>query len=303
VSVPILVPTKPGFGVGTFEANNAFTGLAGMRWSWETGLGQMFNTVDGIVIPLFPNLDPGTKLFGAAGDATLGNITQGMTNTQHAHASHLVQHAYVLNGLGAAVAQGAADTLTTRKAVTQKTKPSVITKIVRMPIRVNLRPLQRAVASDGKRLHALERENAEMRARVKRLEKKLQNVGVMGGTWPGNLGGEMERIRRGIDRLGRKVNKGLGLAAFIALLIKALEKTGGNYIRCSNSKAYGKSICSMNRNLLESLLKDALLFSALVSVVEFAKELQGIETEVVKGIRLGIKELKPGFKPVAGKMH
>jgi hypothetical protein len=113
-------------------------------------------------------------------------------------------------------------------------------------------------------------------------------------------------IARGLDSLWKRVrgmNRTLTAAGIVGLVVAALGRLGLGWARCSNTSKLGKSVCGMNTNLLEGLLADALLFASVVSIVEFAKELQGIEAEVVKGVRYGVKELKPGYKPVAGKLH
>lgn len=285
MATPILIPTKPGFGAGTYEPRNTFLGLAGLRWSWETSLAQTFAQVDSVIVPLFPNAQPGIKPFGAAGDMTLGNITQGMTATQHAEASHLVQHAYALNGLGAAVSQTAADVLATKKDTARRTAPKKIIEVIKQPVRVNLRPLRQAVAQANDRARLAERENAALRKRVSDLERRtahLSAIAIPGGS------GVIDGIEHELDKLKGKVGKlgkWFGLGAFLLLLAKALEKIGGQFIRCSNTKKWGKNICGMNPSLLENLLADTLLIAGTIDLVDFALVMQRVTAATANPIR------------------
>jgi hypothetical protein len=307
----LTIPVRPQFGVGTFEPYNTFHGLAGLRWSWESSFGVLLPTLGeaftGIGptggIAVLPPTGAGINLWTHASQNALSNITKGMTNTQHAAATHYVQRAFVLDGIGASIDRIAADLLDTKKDAARRTRPQKIIQYIRPTVRANLKPLQKAVAGAEARARKAEHENEQLRTRVQRLEHAIAKPEPI--PWPGIPGriGDLERWRGRAEGGLKRLAKFGSLAYLLALLAKVLEKMGVNYIRCSKSKRFGKAICGMNDSWLNSLLSDALLFLSLVSIVDFAKELQTIEAEVVKGIRLGVKELKPGFKPVSGKMH
>jgi hypothetical protein len=124
------------------------------------------------------------------------------------------------------------------------------------------------------------------------------------GAIPRTIPSVKELERATADGLARIKNaaKRLGPTAILGLLVGALATVGGNWIRCSKAGRWGRNICGMNENLLEGLIADALLVVGALSIVEFAKELQAIETEVVKGVSFGIREARPGYKPTPSQL-
>lgn len=116
------------------------------------------------------------------------------------------------------------------------------------------------------------------------------------------LSHDFGRARHGIDVLRRdltraehevghltgrlsRVEKLLGVAAFAGLLVRALERLGLKWLRCGNVTKAGRRVCGMDPSLLDSLLLDTLVVAGALSLVEFAKEVQGIEQEVATGVR------------------
>lgn len=307
----LTIPERQQFGVGLFEANNAFNGLAALRWSWPTAFTPTWTAIDlglgaakGSALPgVSGGLIVAPNLFTLAGQNAFTNITKGLTHTQHAPATEYVQRAFVLDGVGKSIERIAADMLDTRKDTARKTRPRTIIRWIKPNVKAQIRPYAKRTAEAEARAVEAERKAAALEQRVAALERQVakpHSIAVPG--LPPRIG----VIEREWDAIrGRLKNpaKWLGLGAFLMLLAKALEKMGANFIRCSNVKKYGRSICGMNTSLLESLLADALLIGASLSIVEFAKELQAIETEVVRGVRLGVRELRAGYKPVAGKLH
>jgi hypothetical protein len=98
---------------------------------------------------------------------------------------------------------------------------------------------------------------------------------------------EAEAIGQRLKSLARHV-AGIGALAYVAA---ELARLGLGWIRCSKVKRVGKTVCGLNENLLEGLLADALLVVGAISIVEFAKELQAIEGEVVSGLRGYVREI------------
>src|SRR5439155_25588716 len=84
-------------------------------------------------------------------------------------------------------------------------------------------------------------------------------------------------IRAPLRRLERSLPAAVGVAALIA----AIGRLGLGFLRCGNFRKAGKSVCGMNTSLLDSLLLDTVALLSVVSVVEFAKELQTIEGEAM----------------------
>lgn len=83
----------------------------------------------------------------------------------------------------------------------------------------------------------------------------------------------------------RDFAKRFGPAALLGTLAFALGKLGITWARCSNVNKLGKRACGMNPDLLESLLADTLLIAGTVSLVEFARGMQGVTEEVTPLIR------------------
>jgi hypothetical protein len=79
----------------------------------------------------------------------------------------------------------------------------------------------------------------------------------------------------------RALEKKLAVPIGIAAVATALARLGVGWLRCNNVRKVGRSMCGLDTNLLDSLLLDALAIFSVVSVVEFAKELQAIEGEAV----------------------
>jgi hypothetical protein len=311
--VPLQIPTpeKPQFGVGKFETHNVFNGLAGLRFAYQSSLGWFFPRL-GIKLGQVPGatsgdtgLDPAATaaLFASGTEAILEQMGHGMTATQSVAADAHVTHAAAMQGLAAGVAMGASDTLNLKKHVARVTAPKVITRYVKPNVKAIVAPYAKRTAEAEARARHAEATTAKLEQRVAALERKMGRTSAI--ALPGIEGrlGDVERWVGGAKGELKRLGKLATVGGILALIAEVLKKMGANWMRCSNSKRYGKTICGMNPSFLEGLIADALLVVSAVSLVEFAKELIAIETEVVKGIEFGVKELKPGFKPVAGKLH
>jgi len=309
-STPTL-KENPQFGVGQFGANAAFDGLVGLRYAWGTTFGLVLPNIDKALAQLNKGgglggpgaVGPGFNLFNSASLKMLEEIGHGLTHTQAAAAERYITEAWAFEGIGAVIERMAEDAVHSRKLIRQRAQPREVIRVVKPNTRAQLRPIARRAEEAERRAEAAEKRARALEKRVAHLERKTlhPNDGIVVGLPPRVGVGErdIERIKAGL----RKVSKYGTLAFFLALLAKALEKMRLGWLRCSNVNRYGRHLCGMNNNLLEGLIADALLVTSLVSIVELAKELQTIEDEVVRGIRFGVRELKPGFTPVAGKLH
>jgi hypothetical protein len=105
--------------------------------------------------------------------------------------------------------------------------------------------------------------------------------------------GQLERDWSGIKARLRRLERAAGATGAVALFVAALAKLGLKWLRCKNVTKAGKAVCSSDAQWLTSLLGDALVIASVISVVEFAKELQVIEGEAVKILGVGIREF-PG---------
>jgi hypothetical protein len=178
-----------------------------------------------------------------------------------------------------------------KKHVNRRTAPKVITRIVRPNTKALIAPYAKRVAVAEAAAADAERRSKALEQRVAALERKAASKSAVAVPGFGGKTGDWERWRTKVEGKLGKLGKAAGVGAFLLLLAKSLEKMGANWIRCSNSKRYGKSICGMDSSLLEGLIADALLIVGAISIVEFAKELQAIEGVTVAGLRKFVREI------------
>lgn len=295
---PTLV--QPQFGAGKFEALSAFDGLLGQRFAWGTTWGITLPNIDEALAqlsggaPALPMVSGSSEinLFSQAGQQMLVQIGKGLTATQPAAAEHWVTRAWALDGIGAAIERVAEDQVHTRKVITRKTAPRRIIEIIRPNVKANVKPALEAAARAEHRAEAAQREAARLRQQVNELSRAVlrPNAGIVVGLPPRVGLGErdIERIKAGL----RKVSKYGSLAFFLALLLKALEKAGLNWIRCRNVKQFGKALCGLSPNILNALLGASALIVGTVSIVQFAEFMLDTEKWAVPELTKGIRELK-----------
>jgi hypothetical protein len=95
----------------------------------------------------------------------------------------------------------------------------------------------------------------------------------------------LEREASGVEKWIRSHAEPLGLGAIVGATAYALGKLGLTSSRCSNVQKYNKRLCGMEQGLLDSLLADTTLILGTVSLVEFARGMQGVTAEAVPLIR------------------
>lgn len=83
----------------------------------------------------------------------------------------------------------------------------------------------------------------------------------------------------------------LGIGGLAALTAAVLRKAGLQWLMCRNVKKVGKTICRSDAQWIEGLLLDATAVLGVISVVEFARDLQSVEDEAVAILRRFIVEL------------
>lgn len=280
-----LEPTikeQPQYGVGQFETQAAFNGLLGLRFAWGTTLGRLLPRIDaglarinrGTVLGVPIRVPTPTNLFGASGQDVLAQIGKGLTATQPAAAEKWVTEAWALDGIGATIERIAEDAVKTRKVIRHRTQPREVIRVIRPNVQAQIRPVARRARTAELRAEAAEQRARALEHRLAQLERQVakpHSVAVP-GLWPriGGIERELDRLKGRVGRIGKYA----GLGAFLILLAKALEKIGGSFIRCSNVKRYGRSICGMDQSLLDSLLADSLLIVGSLSLVQMARELE-----------------------------
>ncbi|TMC48760.1 MAG: hypothetical protein E6J20_18500 [Chloroflexi bacterium] len=290
---------NPQFGIGQFGANAAFDGLLGLRFAWGTTFRLVLPDIDKELQRLNRGGGVGNgnlfgtnfNLFNSASLKMLEEIGHGLTHTQAAAAEKYVTEAWAFEGIGAVIERVADDAIHTRKLIRQRATPREVIRVVKPNTRAQLRPLLKRVAEAEAKASEADKQVVELTERVALLERKTGKHRAV--AYPG-IGGRVGDIERDVERIKKgtgKLWKLAGLAAFLLLLAKALEKMGLNWMRCGNVKRYGRSICGMNPSILDSLLADALLVVGAISVVEFAKELQAIESATVSAMRGFVREI------------
>lgn len=305
-ATPTPVPLSPQFGVGLFQPNQTFHGLAGYRWAYPTTFVPVFGILDasaqngalsagsttagGVILP--------AGVFTTAGEQGLTNATKGMTNTQYAQTLPLIQHAQVLEGIGAAIEAGAVATLDTRKAISRKTAPRTIIRYVKPNVKAITLPLTRRADAADRRAKAAEHEIARLKTQVRKLQRQTTHDSIV--AIPG-LEADIEKLkrwRRAAEKELGKLGKWAGIGAFLLLLSRALEKIGANYIRCPRMRQWGNTICGMHPDLLASLLAESALLASGISLRTLTNQVLSVEGEIVAGVQKYVRELA-GVRPIA----
>jgi hypothetical protein len=78
----------------------------------------------------------------------------------------------------------------------------------------------------------------------------------------------------------KRIGEALWAASLLGLLIRTLARRFP-WLFCRQVKAVGNRVCGLDSGLFQSLLLDTLVIGGTISIVEFAKELQGLEGEAV----------------------
>jgi len=84
---------------------------------------------------------------------------------------------------------------------------------------------------------------------------------------------QVGRLWRWTRTHGRQAATGVAIGA----LVFALGRIGAGWVRCSNVRRLGRTVCGMDHDLLESLLADTLAIVGTVSLVEFIRDAQAVE--------------------------
>lgn len=129
---------------------------------------------------------------------------------------------------------------------------------------------------------------ARLEAQVKALAHAVASVGAaiphpaIHVTAPGIPG-----IRHGLDAvrdtLGRVVRV-LTPAGIVGLVAAGLVALRLGWLKCSNVRRTAEHVCGMDADLLDTLLAGTVAIFGVVSLVEFAEGMQGITTELERGV-------------------
>lgn len=130
--------------------------------------------------------------------------------------------------------------------------------------------------------------------RVKVIEHRT--VKIIARTVPAAVAGAIAIPRGAIHGLERDVSalqdwvkahaRQVVVAGSLGLVIAALGKIGLGWARCSKVGKVGRSVCGMNADYLDDILAASLAIFGTISLVEVAREMQGITDEVTSAVRI-----------------
>lgn len=101
--------------------------------------------------------------------------------------------------------------------------------------------------------------------------------------WP-----RLRHVERDVKGLEDRVNglgRKLALPVMVGLVAASLEKLGLNAARCSRTQRWDKHLCGMDQSILDSLIADTLLILGTLSLVDAAKDLQGVVEPLSESVR------------------
>ncbi len=130
-------------------------------------------------------------------------------------------------------------------------------------------------------------------ARFARLEHRvasLAHASTGAITYPWGRVGTLERKVAGQAKRLTRLEKGALAATAVAAVAVALKRLGLGWARCPNVGRLGKRACSMDTDLLETLLGASLVLTSAISIAQLARELQEPTELVTDALKSLVKE-------------
>jgi hypothetical protein len=272
----------------------------GLHGVWIHTFGALFHKLGGIKISAGPigSAHPLGFLDDAA-NSVANALLSGAQKSQHTM-GYFFHGVAVIQGWVARELVGlATDTLHWMQWMQRVVLPKAlrILPTVLFPWTKIVRFIAQEIAKELPRFKRITNVNVKLdRATLKRLVA-LAVAAAVGTAIPGlHLPRRVKQLEQDWNNIKarlRKLERAAGATGAVALFTAALAKLGLKWLRCKNVTKAGKAVCSSDASWLTSLLGDALVIASVISVVEFAKELQAIEGEAVKILGVGIREF-PG---------
>jgi hypothetical protein len=309
-----LAPVAPeaGLSLGLILVALACLFLLALNKAWRFSVGAMleqaasaFNSLSFTVPVIHAHVGLGFigDVFTWLNGVVLHAIGSGIQNTEKALHALLGWVAYVWQATADEVAALAEDTAQSLAWAKRYLLPAVW-GVATIPLWNAIRHLAAQIATTAahpvRAVHTTVRVIAPglaaLTGRVNALEAKVAAIGAEAPAAVAAVPAVIERVPpltippdvyRGIDSLWkqvRKIGRTLTPAGIVGLVAASVGALGLSWTRCSNSQKYGKNVCGMNPDLLESLLADTLLILGTVSLVEFAAGMQTVVEEIEKPI-------------------
>jgi hypothetical protein len=128
----------------------------------------------------------------------------------------------------------------------------------------------------------------QLEAQVKQLAQAVANVGAIPTpAIPHVTIPSLPGIRSGIDALRHglgRVTRILTPAGIVGLVAAGLAALKLGWLKCGNVRRVGEHVCGMDGDALESLLLGTVAVFGTVSLVEFAREMEGLMDEITPAV-------------------
>ena len=288
----------------------------GLLWGWDYTFGNMLRTVASVldfrVLRIHVNL--GGPLL-ALDHAMRVVLSKGVSTSDHAMGLFFHWAGVMLAWMANFAMATAKDTLRLAEWLTNIHIPNAakwaarvafplawLTKLIAQQIAKALPKIGHiAKYTVTKTVAVVEKIPRALERRLTKAEKKIVALAAaiagIAGTLPiphsyPKPGAIWRGLTRRTARLERRLHRVEGLFA-AGVMAAVIANVLGVTARCLRSGNVGKTarrICGMDPGLLESLLGDALLLAGTLSIVEFTKALEEIETVALDVLSAGIEE-------------
>lgn len=305
---PAPVVPEAGLSVGLILLAAACVFLLALNKVWEYTLGALLHTMANMVgtLPhvtiLGHHVPPWNALANGINELdtwVLQAIGTGIVETEKGLHAVLGALTWVLQETADQVAGLADDTLKGLKHIRGYLIPTML-GVALGPIIRQLTHLANTVANDlahpvravHKTIQVIAPGLEALKGRVRTLEAQVAAIGAAAPAIieqvpaaipipkPAAIPGEITDGITSLWKRVRKFGKTLTPAGIVGLVAAGTAALGLTWNRCSNVRRHGENLCGMNTDLLESLLADTALILGTVDLVEFAKGMQGITSEI-----------------------
>lgn len=265
----------------------AFAVTLGMQKGWAASFGQLFYWLAAQIDKL-PSITVVGRTLGfggvahairAASDSVYHWLGQAVQHTSGPWVAFTHYMADVLAKPAQQVALATADVLHTLTILRTQVIPRMIAaKVAWIP--AHLARLSSQVASLAARapVHIVKEINDVAIPKVKVV---VMQAAALPFPRIGRVEREAGALGKRIDKLARRVAP----AALAAAIVATVARTSWRWVRCGKVRKVGRQVCGMDDSMLDSLLADTVLIAGTISLVEFARGLQGGMDAVTPQVR------------------